>query len=194
MQETRTQVWTRPFVCESRPPGSGLFRTDQWTCIGTALGSFAQSTIATDLFEEPLRGLSSRTLGDTCLQKFLVSLPGPDIPQAPSLERGCLGLGVGVGKDFSGSLSDHKSGLIAELLPTEAQCLPGRLSPGTRKLPEGYNCSLPCRDPASAAGCRGLTYSPGLHSPSTAAPEPNLRSSDPRSDSLKTPCAYSFIF
>lgn len=36
----------------------------------------------TDLPGEPLPGLPGRTLGDTCLWKFLVSPLGPDIPQA----------------------------------------------------------------------------------------------------------------
>lgn len=76
-------------------------------------------------------------------------------------------------------LLDHKSELIAELPSTEAQCLPGRTSPGKRKLPEGHNCSLPCRDPVCAADRRGLTYSPRPHGLSRAAPGPNLRSSDP---------------
>lgn len=62
---------------------SGLFLTDKWTSICTALGSSAQSAFAADLLGEPLPGLFSRTLGDTCLQKFLVSPPGPAIPQAP---------------------------------------------------------------------------------------------------------------
>lgn len=157
------------------------------------LGSFALSAFAAELFGDPLPGLSSRTLGDSCLQKFLVSPPGPDIPQSCSEEQGCPGLWVAIGRDFSGSLSDHQSALMAGLPSTEAQCLPRRPSPGTRKLPEGCDCSLPRRNAAWAVGYRGLTYNLRPHSQCRAVPGPNLRSSDPQPDSFKTTCAYLFL-
>ncbi|KAF6104437.1 hypothetical protein HJG60_011367 [Phyllostomus discolor] len=116
------------------------------------------------LLGTPLPGLTRRASGDPCLQKSLVAPPGPDTSQAPhgppSLRWGCPGLG-GVGGDFSGCLSDHKSRLIAEFPPTEAQCLPGRLSPGNetsgrpgwRSATQGPlpGCGLQGPDPRSQA-------------------------------------------
>lgn len=134
LQETRIPGQTSRAVSESWPRGPGIFLTDPWVCVCATCGSFAGSALGTDLLGMPLPGLSRRTPDDTCLQKFLVSPPGPDISRplvTPSLRGGAAQDWVEVGGDFSGSSSDHKSGLIAELPPTDARCLPGRLSPGT---------------------------------------------------------------
>lgn len=182
LQETRIRGQTSRSVSESWPRGPGIFLTDRWLCVCAALGSFAGSALRLSCSGCLFLGCPV----GRCMTPVCRSFWSPNwarhiqAPCDPLSERRAAQGWVEVGRDFSGSLSDHKSGLIAELPPTDARCLPGRLSPGkeTSGRPPWLSAM---RGPLPGCGLQGLTSRPRPHSQSRAAPGPNLRCPDPQS-------------